>query len=206
MAHAVARLDADDPLALQTAFGVTEWPEGQFFPDTYNFTRGTTDLQVLQRAQLLMQEVLSSAWATRDAGLPYATPQEALTMASIIEKETAVAEEREQIAGVFIRRLQRNMRLQTDPTVIYGLGTNFDGNLTRAHLESDTPWNTYTRSGLPLTPIALPGRAAVEASLHPDQSENLYFVARGDGTHYFSATLEEHNRAVEQYQSGGGQN
>ena len=201
----VARLDADDPLALQTAFGVTEWPEGQFFPDTYNFTRGTTDLQVLQRAQLLMQEVLSSAWATRDAGLPYATPQEALTMASIIEKETAVAEEREQIAGVFIRRLQRNMRLQTDPTVIYGLGTNFDGNLTRAHLESDTPWNTYTRSGLPLTPIALPGRAAVEASLHPDQSENLYFVARGDGTHYFSATLEEHNRAVEQYQSGGGQ-
>lgn len=202
----VARLDANDPQTLQNAFGVMDWPEGQFFPDTYNFTRGTTDLEVLQRAHALMQEVLESAWAARDAGLPYETPQEALIMASIIEKETAVAVEREQIAGVFVRRLQRNMRLQTDPTVIYGLGSAFDGNLTRAHLESDTPWNTYTRTGLPLTPIALPGRAAIEASLHPDQSEYLYFVAIGDGTHYFSATLEEHSRAVEQYQSGGGQN
>ncbi len=202
----VAQLDADNPQALQAALGVPEYPEGQFFPDTYNFTRGTTDLELLQRARGLMQDVLDTAWATRDAGLPYETPQEALIMASIVEKETAVAEERPQIAGVFIRRLQRNMRLQTDPTVIYGVGAGFDGNLTRAHLEDDTPWNTYTREGLPQTAIALPGRASIEASLHPDQSENLYFVARGDGSHYFSATLDEHNRAVQQYQLNGGQN
>jgi UPF0755 protein len=202
----VAQLNADDPQALQAALGVPEYPEGQFFPDTYNFTRGTTDLELLQRAQGLMQDVLDTAWATRDAGLPYETPQEALIMASIVEKETAVAEERPQIAGVFIRRLQRNMRLQTDPTVIYGLGAGFDGNLTRANLETDTPWNTYTREGLPQTAIALPGRASIEASLHPDQSENLYFVAKGDGSHYFSATLDEHNRAVQQYQLNGGQN
>jgi UPF0755 protein len=202
----VAELDADDPQAIQVAFGVTEYPEGQFFPDTYNYTRGTSDVELLQRARGLMQQQLDTAWQTRDAGLPYATPQEALIMASIIEKETAVAAERPQIAGVFIRRLQRNIRLQTDPTVIYGLGASFDGNLTRAHLEADTPWNTYTREGLPATPIALPGKASIEASLHPDQSENLYFVATGDGTHYFSATLEEHNRAVQQYQLGGGQN
>jgi UPF0755 protein len=202
----VAQLDADDPQAIQGAFGVTTYPEGQFFPDTYNFTRGTSDIELLQRARGLMQQTLDAAWETRDAGLPYATPQEALIMASIVEKETAVAGERPQIAGVFIRRLQRNMRLQTDPTVIYGLGAGFDGNLTRLHLETDTPWNTYTREGLPPTPIALPGRASIEASLHPDESENLYFVARGDGSHYFSATLEEHNRAVQQYQMGGGQN
>ncbi len=201
----VARLDADDPQALQAALGVDAYPEGRFFPDTYNFTRGTTDLELLQRAYGLMQQVLDAAWSTRDAGLPYATPQEALIMASIVEKETAVTEERPQIAGVFIRRLQRNMRLQTDPTVIYGLGAAFDGNLTRAHLEGDTPWNTYTREGLPPTPIALPGKASIEASLHPDQSETLYFVARGDGSHYFSATLDEHNRAVDQYQLNGGQ-
>jgi UPF0755 protein len=202
----VAQLAADDPQALQAALGFTDYPEGQFFPDTYNFTRGTSDREILQRAHALMQQVLESAWATRDAGLPYATPQEALIMASIVEKETAVAEERAQIAGVFIRRLQRNMRLQTDPTVIYGLGAAFDGNLTRTHLENDTPWNTYSRAGLPQTPIALPGKAAIDASLHPDQSENLYFVARGDGTHYFSSTLEEHNRAVAQYQRNDGQN
>jgi UPF0755 protein len=202
----VAQLDANDPEALQNAFGVTEYPEGQFFPDTYNYTRGTSDLELLQRARGLMQQQLEAAWQTRDAGLPYETPQEALIMASIIEKETAVADERQQIAGVFIRRLQRGIRLQTDPTVIYGVGASFDGNLTRAHLEADTPWNTYTREGLPLTPIALPGKASIEASMHPDESENLYFVARGDGSHYFSATLEEHNRAVQQYQLGGGQN
>ncbi len=202
----VAQLDADDPEALQNAFAVTEYPEGQFFPDTYNYTRGTSDLELLQRARGLMQQQLEAAWQTRDAGLPYETPQEALIMASIIEKETAVADERPQIAGVFIRRLQRRIRLQTDPTVIYGLGASFDGNLTRAHLEADTAWNTYTREGLPLTPIALPGKASIEASLHPDESENLYFVARGDGSHYFSATLDEHNRAVQQYQLGGGQN
>ncbi|MGV3592269.1 MAG: endolytic transglycosylase MltG [Gammaproteobacteria bacterium] len=202
----VAQLDANDPQAIQQAFGTDAYPEGQFFPDTYNFTRGTSDLEVLQRAHALMQQVLDTAWAARDAGLPYNDPQEALTMASIVEKETAVGAERAQIAGVFVRRLQRNMRLQTDPTVIYGLGADFDGNLTRAHLTSDTPWNTYTREGLPPTPIALPGRASIEASLHPDDSDTLYFVARGDGSHYFSATLEEHNRAVRQYQLNAGQN
>lgn len=202
----VAQLDANDPQAIQQAFDTDTYPEGQFFPDTYNFTRGTTDVQLLQRARALMQQVLDTAWAARDANLPYATPQEALVMASIVEKETAVGAERAQIAGVFVRRLQRNMRLQTDPTVIYGLGAEFDGNLTRAHLTSDTPWNTYTRDGLPPTPIALPGRASIEASMHPDDSEALYFVARGDGSHYFSATLDEHNRAVRQYQLNGGQN
>ncbi|MDY6983766.1 MAG: endolytic transglycosylase MltG [Pseudomonadota bacterium] len=202
----VAQLDANDPQAIQQAFDTDTYPEGQFFPDTYNFTRGTTDVQVLQRARALMQQVLDTAWAARDANLPYASPQEALVMASIVEKETAIGAERTQIAGVFVRRLQRNMRLQTDPTVIYGLGAEFDGNLTRAHLTSDTPWNTYTRDGLPPTPIALPGRASIEASMHPDDSDALYFVARGDGSHYFSATLEEHNRAVRQYQLNGGQN
>jgi UPF0755 protein len=195
-------LDARDPAALQAAFAAETYPEGRFFPDTYNFTRGTTDLEILRRAQVLMQQVLSAAWAGRAVGLPYATPDEALIMASIVEKETALESEREQIAGVFIRRLQRNMRLQTDPTVIYGLGEEFTGDLTRAHLLLDTPWNTYTRDGLPPTPIALPGRGAIEASLHPDEAENLYFVARGDGSHYFSATLEEHNKAVRQFQLG----
>jgi UPF0755 protein len=199
----VAQLDANDPDAIQQAFGTDSYPEGQFFPDTYNFTRGTSDVQILQRARTLMQQVLDTAWAARDVGLPYETPQEALVMASIVEKETGVGFERPQIAGVFVRRLQRKMRLQTDPTVIYGLGASFDGNLTRTHLTSDTPWNTYTREGLPPTPIALPGKASIEAALHPADSDALYFVARGDGTHYFSATLEEHNRAVRQYQLGG---
>ncbi|HEY0961179.1 MAG TPA: endolytic transglycosylase MltG [Pseudomonadales bacterium] len=202
----VAQLDPDDQQSIQQAFGTDAYPEGQFFPDTYNFTRGTSDVEILQRARALMQQVLDAAWAARDAGLPYESPEEALVMASIVEKETAVGAERSQIAGVFVRRLQRNMRLQTDPTVIYGLGEAFDGNLTRAHLTSDTPWNTYTREGLPPTPIALPGKASIEASLHPDDSDTLYFVARGDGTHYFSATLEEHNRAVRQYQLSDDQN
>jgi UPF0755 protein len=197
-----AVLDPADPEGITRAFGLTYYPEGLFFPDTYNFVRGSTDRDMLERARQLMDQVLDEAWQGRDAGLPYASPYEALIMASIIEKETALASEREQIAGVFVRRLQRNMRLQTDPTVIYGLGDKFDGNLTRADLQADTPWNTYTRTGLPVTPIALPGRASIEASLHPDQADTLYFVARGDGSHYFSTTLEEHNRAVRQYQLG----
>lgn len=195
-------LPADDPAALQQAFATEQYPEGLFFPDTYNFTRGTTDLELLQRARLQMEQILTASWATRDAGLPYASPYEALVLASIVEKETGLREEQQQIAGVFVRRLRLNMRLQTDPTVIYGLGASFDGNLTRAHLQQDNPWNTYTREGLPLTPIALPGQGAIEASLHPDDSDKLYFVARGDGSHYFSATLEEHNQAVRQYQLG----
>lgn len=147
-----------------------------------------------------MEETLQQSWAGRAAGLPYKTPYEALVMASIVEKESALPQERSLIAGVFIRRLQIDMKLQTDPTVIYGVGADFDGNLTRAHLQQDTPWNTYTRTGLPATPIALPGLGAIEASLHPDASEYLYFVARGDGSHYFSTTLEEHNQAVREYQ------
>ena len=197
-----ATLPPDDPAALQAAFATMQYPEGLVFPDTYNFTRGTSDLELLLRAHRTMDEVLDTSWAGRAAGLPFESPYEALVLASIIEKETALREEQSRIAGVFVRRLRQNMRLQTDPTVIYGLGARFDGNLTRAHLQEDSPWNTYTRDGLPPTPIALPGLGAIEASLHPEEGDALYFVARGDGSHYFSATLEEHNQAVRQYQSG----
>ncbi len=195
-------LPLDDPQALQTAFATEQYPEGLVFPDTYNFTRGTTDVELLQRAHGVMEQTLALSWAGRDAGLPYGSPYEALVLASIIEKETGLVEEQRHIAGVFVRRLRLGMRLQTDPTVIYGLGASFDGNLTRAHLQNDTPWNTYAREGLPLTPIALPGLGAIEASLHPADGDTLYFVARGDGSHYFSATLEQHNQAVRQYQLG----
>jgi UPF0755 protein len=195
-------LPADDPQALKDAFGTEHYPEGWVFPDTYNFTRGTTDVELLLRARKVMEQTLALSWAGREVGLPYGSPTAALILASIIEKETAKRDEQSQIAGVFVRRLRQNMRLQTDPTVIYGLGDEFDGNLTRAHLQADTPWNTYTRAGLPLTPIALPGLGAIEAVMHPAEGDALYFVARGDGSHYFSATLEEHNQAVRQYQLG----
>jgi len=175
-------------------------PEGRFLPDTYHFTRGTTDLAFLQRAFDAMSKYLESAWRDRDADLPLQTPEEALVLASIVEKETGLAEERPVIAGVFIRRLQRGMRLQTDPTVIYGLGQQFDGNLRRRDLDRDTPYNTYTREGLPPTPIAMPGAAAIAAVLHPAPGDSLFFVSRGDGSHYFSRTLEEHNLAVDKYQ------
>ncbi|MFV8817307.1 endolytic transglycosylase MltG [Haliea sp. E17] len=178
-----------------------ENPEGWFFPDSYHYQRGTTDLEILQRAHTAMREVLAQAWEERAEGLPYANAYEALIMASIVERETGVPEEREQIAGVFVRRLQRGMRLQTDPTVIYGLGEDFDGNLRRAHLRDPAnAYNTYSHAGLPPSPIALPGRAAIVAALHPDQGDTLYFVARGDGGHYFSRTLAEHEKAVREYQ------
>ncbi len=175
--------------------------EGLFFPDTYRFPKGTRDIDLLRQAYEQMQQRLDAAWRGRQAGLPLKTPYEALILASIVERETALDSERAMIAGVFIRRLQRNMRLQTDPTVIYGLGMAFDGNLTRADLESDTPYNTYTRRGLPPTPIALPGQASLEAAVHPASGDALYFVASGkpDGSHVFSATLEEHNAAVARY-------
>jgi UPF0755 protein len=179
-----------------------EHPEGRFLPETYHYTRGVTDLQLLKRTYVAMQNTLAAAWEKRDADLPLRTPYEALVLASIVEKETGVAAERPQIAGVFIRRLRLGMLLQTDPTVVYGLGSAFDGNLTRRHLETATPYNTYVVAGLPPTPIALPGRAAIEATLHPAAGEALYFVARGDGSHAFSATLAEHNRAVARYQLG----
>jgi UPF0755 protein len=176
-------------------------PEGQFFPDTYRFPRGTSDLAVLRMAHEALTAHLSAAWRNRSPDLEIATDYEALILASIIEKETGLASERKLISGVFHERLRRNMRLQTDPTVIYGMGELFDGNLRRQDLERDTPYNTYTRRGLPPTPIALPGLASIEAAVAPERSDAIYFVAtgRGDGSHRFSATLEEHEAAVREY-------
>ncbi len=188
--------------SLMDRFGETGLhAEGQFLPETYHFVRGERVSDILSRAHVDLQEQLAQAWQGRESGLPFDTSYEALILASIVEKETALAAERPVIAGVFVRRLQRRMRLQTDPTVIYGLGENFDGNLTRRHLETDTPYNTYTRAGLPPTPIALPGAGAIAAVMHPEPGNALYFVATGagDGSHHFSATLEEHNQAVQDY-------
>lgn len=175
-------------------------PEGRFFPDTYFFSAGMSDLAVLARAHKLMQASLESAWAARAADLPYKSMDEALIMASIVEKETGQASERPLIAGVFINRLRIGMLLQTDPTVIYGLGEKFDGNLRKRDLIADTPYNTYTRGGLPPTPIAMPGLDALRAAVNPASTQALYFVARGNGTHYFSKSLAEHNQAVNKYQ------
>lgn len=181
-----------------------EHPEGRFFPDTYHFPRKATGLDVLKRAMDRMDEVLAEEWSNREPGLPIDTPYEALILASIIEKETAVPEERPAIGGVFVRRLQRGMKLQTDPTVIYGMGERFDGDIRRADLRERTPYNTYVIQGLPPTPIALPGRAAIHAALHPEDGDALYFVARGDGSHVFSSTLAAHQRAVRRYILGEG--
>lgn len=176
-------------------------PEGLFFPDTYYFSSGMTDLDILKRAYQAMQLKLASAWQKRSPELPYASPYGALIMASIVEKETGKSEERPMIARVFLDRLRIGMRLQTDPTVIYGLGEHFDGNLRKKDLLADTPYNTYARSGLPPTPIANPGLGAIEAALNPDPRRGyLYFVGKGDGSHAFSKTLDEHNRAVAKYQ------
>jgi len=175
-------------------------PEGRFFPDTYFFSVGMSDLAVLARAHKHMQENLENTWAARASDLPYKSMEEALIMASIVEKETGQASERPLIAGVFINRLRIGMLLQTDPTVIYGLGENFDGNLRKRDLITDTPYNTYTRAGLPPTPIAMPGLEALRAAVNPAPTKALYFVARGDGTHYFSKSLAEHNQAVNKYQ------
>jgi len=177
--------------------------EGRFFPDTYYFPRGTTDEAFLRRAAAAMDNVLDQEWGQREDGLPYQSAEEALIMASIVEKETGAPGERSEVAGVFVRRLVMGMKLQTDPTVIYGLGQNFDGNLRRVDLERDTPYNTYTRQGLPPTPICLPGRASIHAALHPAKGNAIYFVSRRDGTHQFSSTLEEHNSAVQKFQLRG---
>jgi UPF0755 protein len=178
-----------------------EYPEGRFFPDTYRFAARTTDVEILKLAYASMQRVLDEVWAERADDLPFATPYEALILASVVEKETGLASERARIAGVFVTRLRQAMRLQSDPTVIYGLGARYDGELRTRDLTTDTPYNTYTRVGLPPTPIALPGRAALRAAVHPDVTGDLYFVATGagDGAHHFSQTLEEHNAAVKQY-------
>jgi len=185
------------------AIGAREMhPEGLFFPDTYYFSPGTHELKILARAYHTLRARLDALWTTRAPGLPYRSPYEALIMASIVEKETGLESDRRMIAAVFVNRLKRNMRLQTDPTVIYGLGSGFDGNLRKIDLETDTPYNTYTRTGLPPTPIALPGQAALEAALQPARTPALYFVARGDGSSHFTDTLDDHNRAVRKYQLG----
>jgi len=177
-------------------------PEGRFFPDTYTYAKGSSDLAVLKRAMRALDKKLNAAWSQRAPDSPLTTPDEALILASIVEKETGRASDRALIASVFANRLRIGMMLQTDPTVIYGLGAQFDGNLRKRDLQTDTPWNTYTRAGLPPTPIAMPGKAALLAVVQPAPTKALYFVARGDGTSQFSATLEEHNRAVNKYQRG----
>lgn len=198
LTHTLEPADSTSVMAVTGQPGVS--PEGQFFPDTYHFPRGTTDLEFLLRANNAMQEILSGEWEQRAADLPYKTPYEALIMASLVEKETGLSEERAEIAGVFVRRLQKGMKLQTDPTVIYAMGNNFNGNLRREDLAIDSPYNTYAFAGLPPTPIALPGRASIRAALHPADDKSLYFVAKGDGSHHFSETLDEHNKAVARYQ------
>jgi UPF0755 protein len=175
-------------------------PEGLFFPDTYRFPKGTSDVDFLKRAYQVMRNHLEREWSGRDAELPLKSSYEALILASIIEKETGAGFERPLIAGVFVERLKRNMRLQTDPTIIYGLGEQYDGDIRFRDLRKDTPYNTYLRAGLTPTPIALPGLLAIRAALHPAPTDALYFVSKGDGTHQFSATLEQHNAAVARYQ------
>ena len=177
-------------------------PEGRFFPDTYTYAKGSSDIAVLRRAVHAMDRRLQQVWEMRSADLPLRSPEDALVLASIVEKETGRASDRAQISGVFINRLRIGMPLQTDPTVIYGLGEAFDGNLRRSHLRADTPWNTYTRNGLPPTPIAMPGKASMMAAVQPATTPALYFVAKGDGSSHFSASLDEHNRAVNRYQRG----
>ena len=176
------------------------FPEGRFFPDTYRFVRGMTDAELLEKAYDRLDKVLAQEWAQRAPDLPYTEPYQALIMASLVEKETGVPQERGQIAGVFVRRMKIGMPLQTDPTVIYGLGERYDGKLTRAHLREPTPYNTYTIPGLPPTPIAMVGREAIYAALHPVSGTSLYFVAKGDGSHTFSDDLDAHNNAVREFQ------
>ena len=199
----VQTLEAVDQAQLQRELSLaTPFAEGMFFPDTYQFVRGHTDREVLMRAHAAMLRQVAEVWSRRGAPLAVDDQLDLIILASIIEKETGAPADRAQISQVFHRRLELNMRLQTDPTVIYGLGASFDGNLTRAHLAGDTPYNTYRVRGLPPTPIALPSRAALEAAAHPADGDYLYFVARGDGSSQFSRTLEEHNRAVRKYQLG----
>lgn len=204
----VQTLTAEDYAQLMIKLGAPEGthPEGWFFPDTYHFPKGTTDLQVLQRSYDTMVKTLTAAWEEYDGGSPHLkTPYDALILASIVEKETGVADERPLIAQVFLSRLKKGMLLQTDPTVIYGMGDSYDGNIRKKDLRTDTPYNTYTRKGLPPTPIATPGKAALDAVFNPQQTDALYFVATGlgDGRHYFSKTYKEHRKAVIKYQLNG---
>lgn len=196
------KADALDDPALMRALGhAGEHPEGRFLPETYAYVRGDSDLDVLRRAYAAMDKALDAAWAARAADLPLHSKDEALILASLVEKETGVADERPRIAGVFVRRLQLGMRLQTDPTVIYGMGTRYAGNIHKADLLADNPYNTYTRAGLPPTPIAMPGKASLQAATHPAPGDALYFVAVGDGSgrHVFTRSLAEHQAAVQAY-------
>jgi UPF0755 protein len=206
-AHASLKHDSAElsDAQIMAKLGAAEaFPEGMFFPDTYVFAKGSSDIAVLAHAYRRMEKQLAAAWTGRVPDLPFGDPYEALILASIVEKETGQASDREQIAGVFINRLKRGMKLQTDPAVIYGLGEKFDGNLRKRDLETDTPFNTYTRKGLPPHPIAMPGFASIAAVMRPASTDALYFVSRGDGTSEFSRTLVEHNRAVAKHQLPGG--
>ena len=196
--HDTEKLDDTQVLALLQAS--ESHPEGLFFPDTYLFARGSSDVAVLRRAYHAMQRHMKTEWEAKEEGVPYRTAYEALIMASIIEKETGQASERDLIAGALVNRLRIGMRLQVDPTIIYGLGDNFDGNLKKRHLLEDGPYNTYTRAGLPPSPIAMPGIASIRAALHPAKTDALYYVSRGDGSSHFSPNIREHNRAVTKYQ------
>lgn len=207
LGHPEIRLTLKDarPEAVMAAIGHADLPpEGRFFPDTYRFPKGTTDVAILRTAFEAMDRALAEAWSQRAATLPFARPEDALIMASIVEKETGQEAERSRIAGVFVRRLQMGMKLQTDPTVIYGLGALFDGNLRKRDLLADGPFNTYMRTGLPPTPICLPGRAALLAAVQPAPGTEIFFVARRDGSHQFSTTLAEHEAAVKRFQLGQG--
>jgi UPF0755 protein len=190
----------DDAAIMQKIGDGGETPEGRFLPETYAYVKGDGDLDILKRAHEAMSKTLAALWPARNKDLPLATPYDALILASIVEKETGRADERARIAGVFVRRLENHMLLQTDPSVIYGMGAAYTGNIHKSDLTTDTPYNTYTRPGLPPTPIALPGKAALLAALHPANGTELYFVARGNGEHVFSSTLEQHNRNVDCYQ------
>jgi UPF0755 protein len=204
-AHAALRHDTaglKDQEILVLINASEKHPEGLLYPDTYLFAKGSSDLAILKRAYRAMQQRLAIEWQRRDPLVPYATPYEALIMASIVEKETGRAEDRPSVSAVFSNRLRLGMMLQTDPTVIYGVGERFDGNLRKRDLQFDTPYNTYTRPGLPPTPISMPGLASIQVTLRPPKSDKLYFVARGDGTSEFSRNLDEHNRAVAKYQRG----
>jgi UPF0755 protein len=190
----------DDAEVLKLLQAAEPHPEGLFFPDTYLFAKGSSDTAVLRSAYRAMQRHLKAEWEARQPNVPYKSPYEALTMASIIEKETGQASERDQIGGVLVNRLRIGMRLQVDPTIIYGLGPSFDGNLRKKHLLEDAPYNTYTRAGLPPTPIAMPGAASLRAALRPAKTDAMYYVSRGDGTSQFSRNISEHNGAVRKYQ------
>jgi UPF0755 protein len=194
-------LDKLDDMAVLKKLGSKEkHPEGLFFPDTYHFDKNATDISLLQRAYRKMQQILNNEWQNKTSDLPLKTPYEALILASIVEKETGKASERQQIAGVFTRRLHKGMLLQTDPTVIYGMGENYKGNIRYKDLRTPTPYNTYVIKGLPPTPIAMPGKEAIHAALHPAAGNSIYFVSRGNGSHVFSATLRDHNNAVNTFQ------